>query len=155
MGIAKVVIRTKQHLAALKPNGDILVLETMRFANEIVDAAGLRAPEGAVGSKETEMARALINSMTNKWDAQRYQDEYSKALLEVIDEKIAAGGKEVPVKSKDGGGKRATNVIDLVGVLQQSIDQASNAKSTAKGGKGAAKPAGAKGKSKPPARAAA
>jgi DNA end-binding protein Ku len=160
VGIAKVVIRTKQHLAALKPNGDILVLETMRFANEIVDAAPIKRPEGAAqGKKETEMARALIDSMTHPWDAKQYQDEYSKALLEVIDEKIAAGGKEIAVKAKDAGGKPATNVIDLVSVLQQSLNQAAGGKPS-KGAapkpapRGAGPKAAAKSKGKPRAAAA-
>ena len=129
VGIAKVVIRTKQHLAAVKANGDLLVLELMHFEKELLDAGGVKAPEATPqGKKELQMATALIDSMTRPWDPKHYQDEYTKALLEVIDEKIAAGGKDIPLKGKEGQGKPTTNVIDLVSVLQQSINQASAGK---------------------------
>jgi DNA end-binding protein Ku len=141
VGIAKVVIRTRQHLASVKPNGDFLVLELMHFADEIVSPDALKKPEGAKPSdKEMQMATALIGSLTHPWDPERYEDDYRVAVLKVIDEKIAAGGKEIPKVSGKAGGKPATNVIDLVSVLQQSLDQASSA-------------SGAK-KAKPPAKSA-
>ncbi len=138
VGIAKVVIRTRQHLASVKPNGDFLVLELMHFADEIVSSDALKKPEGGkVGPKELEMATALIGSLTRPWDPQRYEDDYRVAMLKVIDEKIAAGGKDVPKVPGKTGGKPATNVIDLVSVLQQSLDQA-----TASSGAKKAKPSG-------------
>ena len=73
------------------------------------------------------MATALIASLTRPWDPQRYEDDYRVAMLKVIDEKIAAGGKDVPQAPGKTGGKPATNVIDLVSVLQQSLDQATSA----------------------------
>ena len=68
------------------------------------------------------MAKALIDSMTHPWDATRYGDDYRDAMLKLIDEKIAAGGKEVEFKAAKS--KPATNVIDLVSVLQKSLDEA-------------------------------
>jgi DNA end-binding protein Ku len=122
-GIAKVVIRTRQHLASVKANGDFLVLELMHFKGELVEPDSLKKATGAPGKKEIEMARALIGSLTQPWDPARYQDDYKEAVMKVIDEKIAAGGKEIPQPAKSGG-KKATNVIDLVSVLQASLDQA-------------------------------
>jgi DNA end-binding protein Ku len=149
VGIAKVVIRTRQHLASVKPNGDFLVLELMHFADEIVSPDALKKPEGAQpGEKEMAMAGALIASLTRPWEPQRYEDDYRVAMLKVIDEKIAAGGKEVPKAAGKTGGKPATNVIDLVSVLQQSLDQAAGAGKT----RPAAKPE-AKSGAKQPAKA--
>ena len=141
VGIAKVVIRTRQHLASVKANGDFLVLELMHFADEIVKPDALKKPAGGPpGEKELQMATALISSLTKPWDPQRYEDDYRIAVLKVIDEKIAAGGKDMPQVPGKSGGKPATNVIDLVSVLQQSLDQAAGA-AAAKKGKAASKPA--------------
>ncbi len=134
VGIAKVVIKTREHLAAVKAQGDALVLELMHFTKEIIDSAELHMPGAAkLGKKETDMARHLVESMTGKWEPEKYKDDYKEALMDVIEEKVAAGGKEVaaPKKSK---GVKATNVIDLVSILQRSIDQhgSQRAKKTAK-----------------------
>ncbi len=148
VGIAKVVIRTRQHLASVKPNGDFLVLELMHFADEIVTPDALKKPAGGdPGAKEMQMATALIASLTRPWDPQRYEDDYRVAMMKVIDEKIAAGGKDVPKVPGKTGGKPATNVIDLVSVLQQSLDQAAGAAGPKKG------KAEAKADPKPPAKA--
>lgn len=129
-GIAKVVIKTRQHLAALKANGDALVLELMHFADELIDYKALKIPaEVKSGTRELQMAATLVEQMTVAWDPHRYKDDYSSALLAMIDRKIAAGGKELPVVK--GEPRPATNVVDLVAVLQQSLDRA---------GKGAAAP---------------
>lgn len=130
-GIAKVIIKTRQHLAAVKANGDLLVLELMRFADELVDPAQIAIPaEKRLGARELTMAKALVNQMSEKWDPERYTDEYRSALMKLIDKKVASGGKELP-----GGGspskKRATNVIDLAAVLQQSLKDASEDKNAA------------------------
>jgi DNA end-binding protein Ku len=122
VGIAKVVIKTRQHLAAVKPYGNLLVLELMHFAEELVKPTGLPIPGSLdVGAKELEMAIALIESMTDRWDPDKYTDEYRSALLKLIHEKIEHGGKLPP-----GGGpkrRRPTKVIDLVSVLQESLDR--------------------------------
>jgi DNA end-binding protein Ku len=122
-GIAKIVLKSRQHLAALKPNGDALVLELMHFAHELVDAHALKLPgETKPGRRELDMAATLVAQMTVPWDAQRYQDDYTAALLTMIDRKVAAGGKELPT-AKDAP-RPATNVVDLVTALQQSLDRA-------------------------------
>jgi len=122
VGIAKVVIKTRQHLAAVKPYGNLLVLELMHFSEELVKPTALKVPSGVdVGAKELDMALALVESMTDKWDPDKYTDEYRSALLKLIHEKIEHGGKLPP-----GGGpkmRRTTKVIDLVSVLQESLDR--------------------------------
>lgn len=127
-GIAKVVIKTRQHLAALKANGDALVLELMHFAHELTDYHALKIPSGETkaGRRELEMAATLVEQMTVDWDPKRYADDYSSALLAMIEKKIAAGGKELPAPK--GSPRPATNVVDLVAVLQQSLDRTGKGK---------------------------
>ena len=126
-GIAKVIIRTRQHLAAVKANGNLLVLELMHFADEIIDASGIKVPaEKALGKRELTMAKTLVDQLTEKWDPERYTDDYRSALMKLIDQKVKSGGKELP----NAGHARAktTNVIDLAAVLQQSLKEASGGK---------------------------
>ena len=143
-GIAKIVIRTRQHLAAVKANGNLLVLELMRFANELVPPENVKAPsEKKPGRRERDMAKVLVDQMSEDWDPKRYTDDYTSALMKLIDRKIESGGKALP----EGGArpKRATNVIDLAAVLQQSLRDA---------GRAPKKPAKRKAKSKTRKRAA-
>jgi DNA end-binding protein Ku len=137
IAIAKVVIRTRQHLAAIKPQNKVLMLELMHFPQEVLDASEIKAPaEKAISKAEMQMARQLIESMTSKWEPERYTDEYHQVLEKMIDEKIERGGKEAPVLGKK---KRPSNVVDLSSALKQSLRQRED--------KAKAKPA-AKGKAK-------
>lgn len=122
-GIAKVVIKTRQHLAALKPNGNALVLELMYFAHELVPADELRIPEKKTpGRRELAMAKALVEQMTEEWDPARYTDDYTSALMGLIERKVDQGGHALPAARRRGS-KQATNVIDLVAVLQRSLSE--------------------------------
>jgi DNA end-binding protein Ku len=127
VGIAKVVIKTRQYLAGVKPEDGALVLELMHFADELVDMEKLHLPKKVdVGKREMNMASALVDSMSAKWNPQKYQDDYREALMEVIEEKVKAGGKEIEEKPKPK--KQPTKVIDLVEVLQKSLEQTGGAK---------------------------
>jgi DNA end-binding protein Ku len=121
VGIAKVVIKTREHLAAVKPHDGALVLELMHFAEELADPKDLKVPENkTVSAKELGMAESLIKSMADEWDPKKYTDEYREGLMKVIEEKIDAGGKSLPApKTK----KKATKVVDLVEVLQRSLEE--------------------------------
>ncbi len=131
VGIAKVVIKTREHLAAVKAQGDALVLELMHFADEIIPSGDLHVPgETKIAKKESDMAKQLVASMTGKWDPKKYKDEYKEALMDVIDKKVASGGKKVATPKKAKGVK-PTNVIDLVAVLQKSIQQHGSSKKKA------------------------
>ena len=123
VGIAKVVIKTRQHLASIKPEKDALVLELMHFAEELLDWHQLQIPgQLSVGAKELEMAAELINRMTGKWDPEKYSDDYKHALLDLIHKKIEHGGKTQEAATT--GKRKATNVIDLASVLQESLQHA-------------------------------
>ena len=131
VGIAKVVIKTRQYLAGVKPEDGVLVLELMHFADELADAEKLHVPKKSeVGKRELSMATALIDSMSSKWDHEKYKDDYKEALMEVIEEKVEAGGKEIAEKPKKA--PKPTKVIDLVSVLQKSLEQ-TGAKQKGKG----------------------
>lgn len=133
VGIAKVVIKTRQYLAGVKPEDGALVLELMHFADELADPSKLHVPKKAdVGKREMNMAKALIDSMSSKWNPEKYHDDYREALMEVIEEKVEAGGKEIEEKPKKA--PKPTKVIDLVSVLQKSLEQtgATKKKSRAK-----------------------
>jgi len=135
VGIAKVVIKTRQYLAGVKAEGEVLILELMHFAEELADADKLNVPKKLEPRKqEMDMAKALINSMSAKWDPEKYHDDYREAVMKVIEEKVEHGGEEIDEKPKKA--PKPTKVIDLVSVLQQSLAQtgASRKKSTAKRG---------------------
>ncbi len=120
VGIAKVVIKTRQYLAGVKALKDALVLELMHFAEELADPEKLQVPKKtAVGKREKDMAEALVKSMSSKWDPEKYKDDYREALMEVIEEKVESGGEEIEEKPKEK--KTPTKVIDLVAVLQESL----------------------------------
>ena len=136
VGIAKVVIKTRQYLAGVKPEDGALVLELMHFADELADPQKLHVPKKLeIGKREMTMAKSLIDSMSSKWEPQKYKDDYREALMEVIEEKVEAGGKEIEEKPKKA--LKPTKVIDLVSVLQKSLEQTGSAKKkTAAGSRG-------------------
>ena len=148
VGIAKVVIKTRQYLAGVKAMKHALVLELMHFAEELADAEQLNVPKKLEpGKREMDMAKALVDSMSSKWDPAKYHDDYREALLEVIEEKVESGGKEIEEKPKKA--PAATKVIDLVAVLQQSLAKSQGTKK-----KPASKSASAKRTAKPHKKAA-
>jgi DNA end-binding protein Ku len=122
VGIAKVVIKTRQYLAGVKPEDSTLVLELMHFADELADPEKLHVPKKKdVGKREMNMAKSLIDSMSSKWNPEKYKDDYREALMEVIEEKVESGGKKIKEKPKKA--PKPTKIIDLVSVLQKSLDQ--------------------------------
>ncbi len=130
IGIAKVVMRNRQHLASVKANDSLLVLELMHFASEIspADAVKVPAPKD-VNERALAMARQLVEQMSSEWEPEKYSDDYATAIMKLIEKKIESGGKALPGAAKHQPAA-ATNVIDLVAVLQQSL-AGSGAKSPA------------------------
>ncbi|MGI8956839.1 MAG: Ku protein [Chthoniobacterales bacterium] len=124
VGIAKVIIKTRQYLAGVKPLKHALVLELMHFAEELADAEKLNVPKESSepGKREMDMAKALVESMTSEWDPKKYKDDYRDALMDVIEEKVESGGKEIEEKPKPK--RTSSKVIDLVSILQQSLAKA-------------------------------
>jgi DNA end-binding protein Ku len=113
------------------------MLELMHFASELLDANEFKLPAAAeAGKKELQMAKALIDSMSDEWNPEAYVDEYRAALEKVIEEKAEKGDTSA---LKPAHRPKATNVIDLVSVLQKSLDQ-SGTKKTKRTPKAAPKP---------------
>src|SRR2546425_4544488 len=120
IGIAKVVISNREHLAAVKPDGLFLILELMHFASEILSAEILKnGSSTAITDKELKMAQSLIDSMSVSWEPEKYRDEYRTAVMEIIEQK--AQHKEIA--GKPAPAVRITNVVDLVKVLQESLNR--------------------------------
>jgi len=125
IGIAKVVISNREHLAAVKPDGLFLILELMHFASEIMSTDILKNGSAtAVSEKELKMAQALIDSMSVGWEPDKYRDEYRTALMELIEQK--AKHKEIATKAP--APPAPTNVVDLVKVLQESLNRTQTAR---------------------------
>lgn len=130
IAIAKVVIRVRQHLAAIKPQKEGLVLELMHFPDELTDISRFAEPqERKIAAAEMKMAQQLIGSMSAKWNPADYVDDYRTALEKMIEAKVEKGGSAKPAKVRR---RHPENVIDLVSVLKQSIRETSAGKSTRK-----------------------
>jgi DNA end-binding protein Ku len=127
-GVSKVVIRPpREHLAVVRPLDGVLMLEVMHFADELRDPSELKIVTQAVGQKELDMALSLINSMSGRWEPQKYRDEYRDALMDVIQQKIKFRGKKLP-PLKEQPAPASSKVIDLVSILQKSLSQAEGGK---------------------------
>jgi DNA end-binding protein Ku len=127
VGIARVVIRTREHLAALLSNGPVLILNLLRFPHELRDPSALDVPEtgAAVGSnQELKMAQRLVETMAGKWNPKKYRDEYHQDLLQLIDKKIKSGQTKVigPAEAAPRP-KQQGKVIDIMHLLRQSVEQ--------------------------------
>lgn len=121
IGIAKVVIKVCQHLAAIKPQKNALMLELMHFPEELLNSSEVKAPSTKGASKpEMNMAMQLIETMTTAWKPEMYHDDYHEALEKLIQKKVEHGGEKLPAPNKV---KQPTNIIDLVSVLQQSLKE--------------------------------
>ena len=126
IGIARVVMHTKEHLAALVPSGAGLVLNTLRWSNEIRDMGDLKLPaEGkkAANLKDAEvrMAEQLIADMTVRFDATSYTDQFTDAVHALIRKRVEAGNTEKVEALEKDEAPAASNVIDLTALLKQSL----------------------------------
>jgi DNA end-binding protein Ku len=131
IGVARVVIKTRRYLAAVKPQEKGLMLELMHFPDEMVDVSEFRTPTSVTPhKKELEMARTLIKGMAAKWDPEAYKDDYHEDLEKIIEAKIKAGGEEAPPPPK--AKRPAAKIIDLMSVLQESVEAATKGKSQGK-----------------------
>jgi DNA end-binding protein Ku len=129
LGIARVVVRSREHLCAVLPQGDALLLVMMRYPQELVDIGDYALPAGRAGDyrvsqRELQMAEALIASMESDWKPAGYKDEFRARLHKVIEKRIKAKGGKVrrPLEEPALREDAATNVVDFMSLLQQSID---------------------------------
>jgi DNA end-binding protein Ku len=123
-GIASVVIRTKQYLAALVAQDELLVLNTLRYADELKDPAELEIPKAKVTAKELDMAMRLVEDMADEWHPDKYKDTYKDDLLKRIKEKVKAGEtEEITEPEKEPRKEKSADVIDLMSLLRKSVEQ--------------------------------
>ena len=137
VGIAKVVIRTREYLCAVMPQADALLLMILRYPQELVDVEEFALPKGKtsayrLSADELKMARQLIESMSGEWRAEEHRDEFRARLRKVIDQRVRSKGK-VPkrdVLEPQAADGAATNVVDFMALLQKSLS--SNRRTPAK-----------------------
>jgi DNA end-binding protein Ku len=155
VAIARVVLRSKERLVAVHPRGDVLMMTTLNYADEINPTSELRELNGeeevaaAVGERELEVARRLVESLAEPFDIGRYRDTYREAVLDLIDRK--ASGEEIVVEPRPA--VEALQSPDLMSALEASLERArerggEEAKAGSNGGK-------AKARKKAPAKPAA
>lgn len=126
VGVGKIIIRQTQHLAGVKVIGDALVLEIMRFANELVDAKEFDFPSRqAVRPQELQMAEQLVANLAEPFDPTRYTDEYRANLMKVIKAKMK--GKKVKLEEPEGEAPDS-DVLDLMSRLRASLQEGSGKK---------------------------
>jgi DNA end-binding protein Ku len=127
VALATVVIRTRQYVCALIPRGEIIVLNTLRYADELKSAKDLELPSGnlktvGVTAREIEMAAKLVEEMTEDWNPEKFQDTYHADLMKLIEKRIRAGQTEVISEPEEQDESRApAEVIDLMALLKKSV----------------------------------
>jgi len=126
MAIAKIALRDKEHLAALHPNGKGLIMNTLHWPDEIRSTEGLKGLEGEVkiNPKELEMAKALVESLSESFDPSRYKDEYREAVMKVVQAKMEGEVIEAPEAPQPA------KVMDLMEALRQSVEAAKKQRSS-------------------------
>ncbi len=145
VGVARVVIRTREYLCAVMPEGDALVLMMLRYPQELVDPEEYKLPAGKpsdyrISARETGMAKSLIDSMVVPWRPDDYHDEFRERLQSIIRKRIKARGATTRIAEEAAPGREdvATNVVDFMALLRKSLDEK---KRTPAKGKPAKKPA--------------
>jgi DNA end-binding protein Ku len=127
-GIATVVIRTRQYLAAVIPQDEVLLMDTLRYADELKGVEELGIPNGAlhqkVSPKEIDMALRLIDDMSEKWRPEKFKDTYRDDLMARIKEKIKKGQTEEITEPENGEKEPGrADVIDLMALLKKSVEK--------------------------------
>ncbi|HEX6235203.1 MAG TPA: Ku protein [Jiangellaceae bacterium] len=137
-GIATLVMRNRQYLAAIRARQDVLVLNTMHFADEVrdpVETVGSLPDRRELPKRELDTAMRLISELTVAWDPERYHDTHRERVLKLIEQK--ASGKEPEIVAAE---EPEENVVDLMAALKQSIEQARARGGSRRGGRGGAAP---------------
>ena len=119
-GIATVVIRTRQYLAALIAQDGLLVLNTLRYAAELKDPSDLKVPKARVTAKELDMAMRLVKDMEDEWRPARFHDTYREDILKRVKEKVKAGETE-EITAPQRATEKGAEVIDLMAALKKSL----------------------------------
>lgn len=124
VGIANVVKHTKQHLALLMPLGSALVLNTLRWANEVRDVEALElkpeAKKADLAKRELDMAKRLVEEMSEKWDQEQYKDSFQEQIMALVEQK-AKNNKIESVEPVETEERKSADVIDLTELLKRSL----------------------------------
>jgi DNA end-binding protein Ku len=129
IAIAQVVIRTKQHLVALIPMDDMILLNTLRYPDEIrksdeLDLPALSLRQAGISEKEVQMALTLVNGMTEKWDPRQYHDTYQEDVLALVKKKIKANQtKTITEPEPEPEDQIGAKIIDLMALLKKSVSE--------------------------------
>ncbi len=121
LAVATFVLRTKEHLAALMPVGNAIMLEVLRYGHELRAPKDMPLPkkDASIGERELAMAEQLIDGMMTDWEPAKYKDRYHGVVLKMIAEKARTGSiKSLDPKPK---GAAASEVVDLLDLLKQSV----------------------------------
>lgn len=132
-GIAKVVIRTRQYLAAISVRDKALILDLLRFHQELREAPEDKLPstslkELKISDKELEMAEQLIKTMETDWQPEQYKDEYRETLMKWIHKQIEGGETTSIGEADEPEEKEDGKVIDMMALLKQSMEKHAEAK---------------------------
>jgi DNA end-binding protein Ku len=127
VGIAQVVIRSRGHLAALLPRADALILDLLRYRQELRAVEEYDLPTGTlkdykISRKELDLAGQLIEGMTSEWKPEQYEDEYRKAVLALIEKRIKSGEIE-HVSAEEEPAPEAPRTVNFMDVLKQSVQK--------------------------------
>jgi DNA end-binding protein Ku len=155
IGIAHVVIRTREYLSAVTVRDDALQLVLMRYPQEQIDVEDYEIPSGNAASyrvtrREIEMAEQLIGAMSGPWKPSEYRDEFRDRLHKVIEKRMKSKGLVTPPSEEEAPEEATTNVVDFMDLLRKSI--ASNKRTAPAGAKRAATKKAARTKTKAPAK---
>ena len=135
VGIAKVVLRTREYLAAMLVRKGVLVLQLLRYPSEVKNPKDIEVPGDAVVSPaELKMAEQLVEGMTEPWEPEKYKDEYKEDVMKMIEKRVKAGQTETIASGEEEAEPRPRSEIkDLMPLLKQSLESRSG------GGGGAAR----------------
>lgn len=126
VGIAKVVIRTRERLAAVMPSGEALVLNLLRFSHELRDTDELDLPAkkdtaAAVQPRELAMAERLVGEMASAWEPEKYKDEYRDDVMKLIEKKVKSGKTTIVAEPSAGTRAPRTGNVDIIALLKKSL----------------------------------
>ncbi|MCQ2041119.1 Ku protein [Stutzerimonas kunmingensis] len=125
VGIANVVLRNKQHLAVVMPLGKALVMNTLRWADEVRGVEYLELKDEALdpdlAERELDMAKRLVDDMTEKWKPEQYKDTFQDQIMELVEKKAREGKLEAVGGPEEAVDRRSADVIDLTELLKRSL----------------------------------
>ncbi|HCG38539.1 non-homologous end joining protein Ku [Stutzerimonas chloritidismutans] len=125
VGIANVVLRNKQHLAVVMPLGKALVMNTLRWADEVRGVEYLELKDEALdpdlAERELDMAKRLVEDMTEKWKPEQYKDTFQDQIMELVEKKAREGKLEAVGGPEEAVDRRSADVIDLTELLKRSL----------------------------------